>query len=80
MVDHAETFLSLFRAQLDAGLQAQPADSWSSFPLFQLLNNFLRSDGERRPVCVCQGRFPMMHLCERANEQAGLLITTFSHL
>lgn len=48
MTEHAETFLSLYRADMDAALQAQPADSWNSFPLFQLLNNFLRSDGERR--------------------------------
>lgn len=47
MVEHAETFLSLYRADMDAALQAQPIDSWNSFPLFQLLNNFLRSDGER---------------------------------
>lgn len=48
MTEHAETFLSLYRADMDAALQAQPIDSWNSFPLFQLLNNFLRSDGERR--------------------------------
>ncbi|CAG01075.1 unnamed protein product, partial [Tetraodon nigroviridis] len=44
MTEHAETFLSLYRANMDAALQAQPIDSWNSFPLFQLLNNFLRSD------------------------------------
>ena len=46
-MEHAEAFLSLYRADMDAALQAQPADSWNSFPLFQLLNNFLRADGER---------------------------------
>lgn len=51
MVDHAETFLSLYRAHMDAALQVQPVDSWNSFPLFQLLNNFLRSDGECGGVC-----------------------------
>lgn len=46
MAEHTETFLSLYRADMDAALQVQPVDSWNSFPLFQLLNNFLRSDGE----------------------------------
>lgn len=50
MVQHAETFLSLYAADVDAALQAQPLHSWSSFPLFQLLNNFLRTDGERANV------------------------------
>lgn len=44
MAEHAETFLSLYRADMDGALQVQPVDSWNSFPLFQLLNNFLRVD------------------------------------
>lgn len=48
MAEHAETFLSLYRADMDAALQVQPVDSWDSFPLFQLLNNFLRTDRESR--------------------------------
>ena len=44
MAEHTETFLSLYRADMDAALQVQPVDSWDSFPLFQLLNNFLRTD------------------------------------
>ncbi|KAM9376547.1 calcium-dependent secretion activator 2 isoform 2-T2 [Pholidichthys leucotaenia] len=44
MTEHAETFLSLYGADMDAALQVQPIDSWNSFPLFQLLNNFLRPD------------------------------------
>uniref|UniRef100_A0A673B653 Calcium dependent secretion activator 2 n=1 Tax=Sphaeramia orbicularis TaxID=375764 RepID=A0A673B653_9TELE len=44
MAEHAETFLSLYRSNMDAALQVQPVDSWNSFPLFQLLNNFLRTD------------------------------------
>uniref|UniRef100_A0A8D0AKF1 Calcium dependent secretion activator 2 n=1 Tax=Sander lucioperca TaxID=283035 RepID=A0A8D0AKF1_SANLU len=52
MADHAETFLSLYRANMDAALQVQPVDSWDSFPLFQLLNNFLRTD-----VHLCNGTF-----------------------
>lgn len=46
MVDHAETFLCLYSADMDAALEVQPPDSWDSFPLFQLLNDFLRTDCE----------------------------------
>uniref|UniRef100_A0A7N8YGL1 Calcium dependent secretion activator 2 n=1 Tax=Mastacembelus armatus TaxID=205130 RepID=A0A7N8YGL1_9TELE len=52
MADHAETFLSLYRTDMDAALQVQPVDSWDSFPLFQLLNNFLRTDPH-----LCNGAF-----------------------
>ncbi|XP_067854937.1 calcium-dependent secretion activator 1 isoform X2 [Heptranchias perlo] len=44
MVEHAETFLSLFAVDMDTALEAQAPDTWDSFPLFQLLNDFLRSD------------------------------------
>lgn len=44
MVEHAETFLCLYSADMDAALEVQPPDSWDSFPLFQLLNDFLRMD------------------------------------
>uniref|UniRef100_A0A671VW31 Ca2+-dependent activator protein for secretion a n=1 Tax=Sparus aurata TaxID=8175 RepID=A0A671VW31_SPAAU len=44
MVEHAETFLCLYSADMDAALEVQPPDSWDSFPLFQLLNDFLRVD------------------------------------
>lgn len=46
MVEHAETFLSLYAVDMDAALEVQPPDSWDSFPLFQLLNDFLRTDCE----------------------------------
>ncbi|XP_028286201.1 calcium-dependent secretion activator 2 isoform X3 [Parambassis ranga] len=52
MAEHAETFLSLYRADMDGALQVQPVDSWNSFPLFQLLNNFLRTDPH-----LCNGTF-----------------------
>ncbi|XP_024911880.1 calcium-dependent secretion activator 2 isoform X3 [Cynoglossus semilaevis] len=52
MAEHAETFLSLYRDDMDAALQVQPVDSWDSFPLFQLLNNFLRTDCH-----LCNGTF-----------------------
>lgn len=44
MVEHAETFLSLYAVDMDAALEVQPPDSWDSFPLFQLLNDFMRID------------------------------------
>uniref|UniRef100_A0A3Q3ECZ7 Ca++-dependent secretion activator 2 n=1 Tax=Labrus bergylta TaxID=56723 RepID=A0A3Q3ECZ7_9LABR len=52
MAEHAETFLSLYRADMDAALQIQPVDSWDSFPLFQLHNNYLRTDSH-----LCNGPF-----------------------
>ncbi|XP_069823059.1 calcium-dependent secretion activator 1 isoform X12 [Dendropsophus ebraccatus] len=52
MVEHAETFLSLFAVDMDAALEVQPPDTWDSFPLFQLLNDFLRSDYN-----LCNGKF-----------------------
>ncbi|KAM9496070.1 calcium-dependent secretion activator 2 isoform 3-T3 [Clarias gariepinus] len=52
MAEHAETFLSLYTVDMDAALAVQPQDSWDSFPLFQLLNNFLRTDPH-----LCNGTF-----------------------
>uniref|UniRef100_A0A667YAF2 Ca2+-dependent activator protein for secretion a n=1 Tax=Myripristis murdjan TaxID=586833 RepID=A0A667YAF2_9TELE len=52
MVEHAETFLSLYSVDMDAALEVQPPDSWDSFPLFQLLNDFLRVDYN-----LCNGKF-----------------------
>ncbi|KAK6319065.1 calcium-dependent secretion activator 1 isoform X5 [Coregonus clupeaformis] len=52
MVEHAETFLSLYAVDMDAALEVQPPDSWDSFPLFQLLNDFLRTDHN-----LCNGQF-----------------------
>ncbi|XP_064160549.1 calcium-dependent secretion activator 1 isoform X11 [Anguilla rostrata] len=52
MVEHAETFLSLYAVDMDAALEVQPPDSWDSFPLFQLLNDFLRTDYN-----LCNGKF-----------------------
>lgn len=48
LADHAEIFWSLFAVDLDAALEVQPPDSWDSFPLFQLLNDYLCSE---RPFC-----------------------------
>uniref|UniRef100_A0A671QIY2 Calcium-dependent secretion activator 1-like n=1 Tax=Sinocyclocheilus anshuiensis TaxID=1608454 RepID=A0A671QIY2_9TELE len=44
MVEHAENFLSLYGVDMDAALEIQSPESWDSFPLFQLLNDFLRTD------------------------------------
>ncbi|XP_039338361.1 calcium-dependent secretion activator 1 isoform X30 [Mauremys reevesii] len=52
MVEHAETFLSLFAVDMDAALEVQAPDTWDSFPLFQLLNDFLRADYN-----LCNGKF-----------------------
>lgn len=30
---------------MDRVLAEQPADTWDSFPLFQVLNDYLRADG-----------------------------------
>ncbi|TSM52342.1 Calcium-dependent secretion activator 2 [Bagarius yarrelli] len=52
LAEHAGTFLSLYTVDMDAALVVQPQDSWDSFPLFQLLNNFLRTD-----PYLCNGTF-----------------------
>ncbi|XP_066519987.1 calcium-dependent secretion activator 1 isoform X6 [Hoplias malabaricus] len=52
MVEHAEHFLSLYSVDMDAALEIQSPESWDSFPLFQLLNDFLRIDYH-----LCNGKF-----------------------
>ncbi|XP_061750358.1 calcium-dependent secretion activator 2 isoform X3 [Nerophis ophidion] len=52
MAEHAESFLSLYRADVDPVLQVQALDSWNSIPLFQLLNGFLRTEPH-----LCNGPF-----------------------
>ncbi|CDR32675.1 Calcium-dependent secretion activator [Caenorhabditis elegans] len=42
--DHSEIFWSLYSVDLDSALEVQPHDSWDSFPLFQMLNDFLLSE------------------------------------
>jgi calcium-dependent secretion activator len=46
LVEHAEIFWSLFAVDMDQVLAEQPPDTWDSFPLFQILNDYLRMDGE----------------------------------
>ncbi|CAB1438024.1 unnamed protein product [Pleuronectes platessa] len=52
MVEHAENFLALYGIDMDAALEIQSPESWDSFPLFQLLNDFLRADYH-----LCNGKF-----------------------
>lgn len=46
LVEHAEIFWSLFAVDMDRVLSEQPPDTWDSFPLFQILNDYLRTDGK----------------------------------
>jgi hypothetical protein len=52
LVEHAEIFWSLFAVDMDAVLESQPPDTWDSFPLFQLLNDYLRNDGRFYEILV----------------------------
>ncbi|ESN91524.1 hypothetical protein HELRODRAFT_70306 [Helobdella robusta] len=52
MVEHAEIFWSLFSVDMDALLENQPPDTWDSFPLFQMLNDYLRNHES-----LCGGKF-----------------------
>ncbi|XP_077299591.1 calcium-dependent secretion activator 1 [Arctopsyche grandis] len=44
LVEHSEIFWSLFAVDMDRVLSELPPDTWDSFPLFQILNDFLRSE------------------------------------
>ncbi|XP_014212617.1 calcium-dependent secretion activator isoform X3 [Copidosoma floridanum] len=52
LVEHAEIFWSLFADDMNKVLAEQPPDTWDSFPLFQVLNDYLRMDDNLR-----DGRF-----------------------
>ncbi|PAA51579.1 hypothetical protein BOX15_Mlig000167g1 [Macrostomum lignano] len=41
LVEHAEIFWSMFAVDMQTVLESQPPDVWDSFPLFQLLNDYL---------------------------------------
>lgn len=74
MVEHAETFLSLYAVDMDAALEVQPPDSWDSFPLFQLLNDFLRID------CKYLYYFhALLNEYSRLNTRSFLLAASVSH-
>ncbi|XP_068714744.1 calcium-dependent secretion activator 1-like [Montipora foliosa] len=44
LIEHQEIFWSLFTVDMDATLAIQPPDTWESFQLFQLLNEYLSTD------------------------------------
>ena len=43
-MEHTEIFWSLFAVDMDDALEVQPNDTWDSFLLFQMLNNYLRME------------------------------------
>ena len=57
--EHTEIFWSLFAVDMDDALECQPPDTWDSFSLFQLLNNYLRIESPLR-----NGKFHR-HLTEK---------------
>jgi hypothetical protein len=46
LIEHEEVFWSLFAVDMDHVIEQQALDSWDSFPLFQLLNDYLRNHGK----------------------------------
>ena len=65
MIDHNELFWYQFSVEMDNVLDIQPSDSWDSFPLFQLLNDFFNASSKIRvkrytltdSENLCLGRF-----------------------
>lgn len=57
LIEHQEIFWSLFTVDLDAILALQPPDTWESFQLYQLLNDYLSTDGEYSAVTVKASQF-----------------------
>ncbi|CAF0842404.1 unnamed protein product [Adineta steineri] len=52
LIEHEEIFWSLFVVDMEHVIDQQPIESWDSFPLFQLLNDYLRVHES-----LSQGRF-----------------------
>ncbi|CAH8485263.1 unnamed protein product [Heterobilharzia americana] len=52
LTEHAELFWSFFSADMVGVLETMPPDCWDSFPLFQLLNDYLSSE-----VSLKSGKF-----------------------
>ena len=46
LVEHSEIFWSLFAVDLESVISSQPPDTWNSFPIFQVLNDYLIHAGE----------------------------------
>ena len=57
LIEHQEIFWSLFTVDLDAILAVQPPDTWESFQLYQLLNDYLSNDGEYSVVTAKVSQF-----------------------
>lgn len=76
LAEHAEKFLSLYSVDMDSALEAQPQDSWDSFPLFQLLNNSLRNDSKifRFLLTVCIRCFFLIFLYNSQNKSVSALV------
>ncbi|XP_001604604.4 calcium-dependent secretion activator isoform X2 [Nasonia vitripennis] len=70
LVEHAEIFWALFAADMDKVLEEQPPDTWDSFPLFQVLNDYLRVDDNLR-----DGRFHQL-----LREKFAPLVLRYVHL
>ncbi len=47
LIEHEEIFWSLFAVDMEHVIDQQPIESWDSFPVFQLLNDYLRTHGMR---------------------------------
>ena len=52
MIEHEEIFWSLFAVDMEHVIDQQPIESWDSFPLFQLLNDYLRTHGRIRLIFI----------------------------
>jgi len=48
IVEHSEKFWTQFGASMDSILKQQPKDNWDSFPLFQIINDYLITDDKIR--------------------------------
>lgn len=59
LVEHAEMFWSMFACDMERVLAEQPPDTWDSFPLFQVLNDYLRMDGK----ALCDNDVVGQHFC-----------------
>ncbi|KAM3186516.1 hypothetical protein ACTXT7_004143 [Hymenolepis weldensis] len=46
LTEHAELFWSLFAADMITVMEKIPPDCWDAFPLFQVLNDYLITEGE----------------------------------
>ena len=49
-MEHSELFWSLFAVDMNTILGLQHPDTWDTFPLFQILNDYLRTDGEENYI------------------------------